>query len=190
MVLMLARKFIRIIFLTVHIACVLPAKHAISAIPPLNPDSSATPQTAGTFPGSSKDGFRAMLFFTEDLDFQKKFHEGGNINLKATSVVRKNIPFLVTISFAGPGVTGNGYAKVVIDLKITRPDGITYFEAKDVPGWDGIYKYSQRSMQLADAVIKMTIEPSDPLGKYNVNATVRDTVRGVSLVLEKEFDAK
>jgi hypothetical protein len=180
----------KVTIITAVLAFILLASREAHALPTANPDSSDSSQTTQIPHGATKDGFSSTMYFTEDLDFQKKFHEGGNIILNGTTKVWVNVPFLVIITFSGPGMSSNGDAKITIDIKITKPDGTTYFEAKDVPGWDGKYRYSERSMQLADAVIKMRIEPTDPLGKYTVNATVRDSVKGVNLALVKAFDAK
>jgi hypothetical protein len=112
---------------------------------------------------TSKNGFSAMVFFTEDLDFPKKFAEGGDITLNATTFVRVNTPFLLTVSFSGPGIRSEGDAKVVLDITIIKPDGTTYFEAKDVPGWEG---------------------------RYTARVKVRDKVKGIDLPIEKTFNVE
>src|SRR6266487_5504952 len=43
-------------------------------------------QTNSNLFQASKNGFSAMMFFTEDLDFPKNFAQGGDITLNATSV--------------------------------------------------------------------------------------------------------
>jgi hypothetical protein len=143
----------------------------------------------GKLSQASKDGFSAMVFFTEDLDFPKKFHEGGNITLNATTSVRINTPFLLTVSFSGAGIQRGGDADIALDITITKPDGTIYFQAKDVPGWEGQFPYSQTSTQLAEGVVKLRIEPKDPPGRYTARVIVRDKVKGINLPIEKTFDA-
>jgi hypothetical protein len=145
-------------------------------------------QTNSNLSQASKNGFSAMMFFTEDLDFPKNFAQGGDITLDATTSVRVDTPFLLTVSFSGPGVTSEGNADVALDITITKPDGTTYFEAKDAPAWKGRYPYSETSTQLAEAVVKLTIKSKDPVGRYTAKGTIRDKVKGIDLPIEKTFD--
>jgi len=53
----------------------------------------------------TKDGLGAMLFLTEDLEFPKKFSEGGEITLDATTNAKTGKPFLMIVNFLGPGLS-------------------------------------------------------------------------------------
>ncbi len=176
-------------FANLMAACIFLSFHTIFAQTTGNQKEREThSQTDRELYHASKDGFAAMMFFTEDLDFPKKFAHGGDITLNATTSVRVNSPFLLTVSFSGPGVQSGGGADVALDITVTKPDGTAYFEAKDVPAWRGRYPYSLTSTQLAEGVVKLTIEATDPLGRYTAKVKVRDKVKGIDLLIEKIFN--
>jgi len=150
--------------------------------------SGSQDQTNSNLSQASKNGFSAMMFFTEDFDFPKTFAQGGDIALNATTSVRVDTHFLLTVSFSGPGVTSEGNADVALEITITKPDGTTYFEAKNAPAWKGRYPYSETSTQRAEAVVKLTIESKDPVGRYTAKGTIRHKVKGINLAIEKTFD--
>ncbi len=67
-------------------------------------------------------------------------------------------------------------------------DGSIYFQGRDAPCWTGKYPYTPDSTQVADAKVKLRIEPKDPAGEYSVEATVHDKIKKVDLSLKKTFD--
>ena len=137
--------------------------------------------------GSAR-GFTAQLWMTEHEEFFQKFAQGGAVRFDGTSDVRRDVPVFLTIFIAGPGVDASGAADVTADIVIRKPDGSVYFEGKEASCWSGKYPYSPESMQVADAKIKLRIEPKDPPGKYSVEATVHDKIKTVDLTLKKTFD--
>jgi hypothetical protein len=135
----------------------------------------------------SSAGFTAQLWMTEHEEFFREFAQGGAVKFDGTSHVRRDVPVFLTFFITGPGIDASGAADVVADIIIRKPDGTTYFEGKDAPCWSGKYPYSE-STQVADAKIKLRIEPKDPAGKYTVEATVRDKIKKAVVTLRKSFD--
>jgi hypothetical protein len=153
----------------------------LCACPPslYSADTALTPQT--------KDGFGAMLFFTEDLDFPKRFYAGGEITLDATTQVTVGKPFLMIVNFFGPGLSDSHEPQLAMDILISKPDGTEYMKAEGAQVWAGKYPFSASSTQLADAIVKITIEPGDPIGTYKAEVKLKDTIKKVEVDLEKEF---
>ena len=142
---------------------------------------------AGPNIGSAR-GFTAQLWMTEHEEFFQKFAQGGDVRFDGTSNVRQDVPVFLTFFITGPGIDASGAADVTADIVIRKPDGSVYFEGKEAPCWSGKYPYSPESTQVADAKIKLRIEPEDPVGKYSVEATVHDRIKKVDLTLKKTFD--
>ena len=136
----------------------------------------------------SAQGFTAQLWMTEHEEFFQQFAQGGDVKFDGTTDVRRDVPVFLTFFIAGPGVDASGAADVTADIVIRKPDGSIYFEGKDAPCWSGKYPYSPESTQVADAKIKLRIEPKDPAGKYTVEATVRDKIKKAVVTLRKSFD--
>jgi len=135
----------------------------------------------------TKDGFGSMLCFTEDLEFPKKFHEGGNITLDATTNVSVGKPFLMVVTFFGPGLPESKEPQLTMDILISKPDGTKYMKAEGAEVWFGQYRYSESSIQLANSIVKITIEPGDPIGSYKAEVKIKDAIKNVEIDLEKEF---
>ena len=104
---------------------------------------------------------------TEHEEFFQKFAQGGAVRFDGTGDVHRDVPVFLTIFIAGPGVDASGAADVTADIVIRKPDGSVYFEGKEASCWSGKYPYPPESMQVADAKIKLRIEPKDPPGKYS-----------------------
>jgi hypothetical protein len=137
--------------------------------------------------GSAR-GFTAQLWMTEHEEFFQRFTQGGVVRFDDTSDVRRDVPIFLTFFITGPGLDASGAADVTADITIRKPDGNVYFQGKAAPCWSGKYPYSPDSTQVADAKIKLRIEPTDPGGKYTVEATVHDKIKKVDLPLKKTFD--
>ena len=137
--------------------------------------------------GSAK-GFTAQLLMTENEEFFREFAQGGAVKFDGTTHVRRDVPVFLTLFITGPGLDASGAAEVVADIIIRKPDGTVYFEGMDAPCWTGKYPYTPESTQVADAKVKLRIEPKDPAGEYCVEATVHDKSKKVDLFLRKNFD--
>lgn len=137
---------------------------------------------------ASARGFTAHLWITEDEEFFRRFAQGGDVKFDGTTLVRRGVPVFLTLFIRGPGIDPSGAAEVTADIVVRKPDGTVYFEGKDAPCWTGKYPYSPDSTQIADAKVKLSIEPQDPAGVYTVEATVHDKIKKVDLTLKKTFN--
>ena len=137
---------------------------------------------------ASKQGFTAQLWLTEHEEFFHKFAQGGDVRFDGTTNARRDVPVFITFFITGPGLDASGAADVAADITVRKPDGTIYFQAKDAPCWSAKYPYSPESTQVADAKVKLRIEPKDPAGQYSVEATIRDKIKKIDLSLKKTFD--
>jgi hypothetical protein len=167
--------------------CLL-AFFALSAAEFLRAQEISQAEPSGEFLPPNENGFGAMLLFTEDLEFPKRFYKGGGeLVLNATTNLKVGVPFLILVNFFGPGLTASGETKTSMDLQILNPDGTTYTDKKNLQVWKGEYPFSATSLQLADSIVRMTIEPHYQIGTYDVKVTIRDEVKDVALSLSKSF---
>src|SRR5262249_47265631 len=134
----------------------------------------------------SSQGFGAQLLLVGD---PKKFVEDWN---KPAEIVKA--PVIDTaergkecgafIGFTGCGEDKQGNADVVADLTLITPDGKTGADQKGMevrqkkPGPKG------KQLHLSDGAMIIKIDADDPVGTYEIRATVHDRVKDVKLELK------
>lgn len=100
---------------------------------------------------------------------------------RVSEAVRGDVVAAV-ILFSGCASDGVGRCNTLADFRVLRPDGSVYAEHADAIVWrqapvDG------SGLQLSQAHLAFEIEPEDPVGVYEIHATVRDLIAGKSVAL-------
>jgi hypothetical protein len=150
-----------------------------SATSPMAPDSANT---------QTKNGFAAQLWITERFDTLRDWGKTEHAVLDATTKVKRNVPVTTAIIFTNPGLDASGLANVTCDIKVLKPDGSIYADGKNLPGLIGKPAPGSDRMELADAQMKLRIEPKDPPGTYTVHVVVHDNIKKIRLSLKKSFE--
>lgn len=88
------------------------------------------------------------------------------------------------ILFARCAPDASGNCRSVVDFRVLRPNGSVYAEHR-APLWEGPPP-SPAALQLGISHMMFEVELTDPLGRYRIEAVVRDQVakRSVSLLEE------
>ena len=138
----------------------------------------------------SRNGFGAQLWVINDEKFFEDWTKPETPHLPITKRAHRNKVVFVIILFINPGVDEDVQADVVMDVKITGPDGSIYGDFKDVEVWQGSDKVPANHIQLAAGHLGLKIEDTDQLGQYTIEAVVKDRIKNVSLPLRTELIAE
>ena len=68
------------------------------------------------------------------------------------------------------------------------PDGSVYGEGKDINCWKNMRTPLPGELQVCKDRMEVVIEDKDKPGRYTVEATLRDNIRGVERSFKKHFE--
>ena len=90
--------------------------------------------------------------------------------------------------FSNPGLNKKGRCDVVYDVAVKTPDGNLYQNAdfKDLPVCQDRTPPRYRLLK-SKHVLGVRIEETDPLGKYEVDAVVRNKVNATNFIFKHDF---
>ena len=151
------------------------------------PDGKAVPDTE--FRKSSK-GFAGMVMTTSDPDWEAKWNtpEHETPAFTEATTVRRGETVYTLIFLVNPKVGAAAEVDVRCDLKVTRPDGTLSIDEKNVVCMKGPLMGSPFNMRLAEPVLGFVGEDTDPIGTWQVDVTLRDVPREVTLSLHRTFE--
>lgn len=135
----------------------------------------------------SSKGFGAQLWVIDDERFFDDWNRPEIPTIPVTRTAVRYEPVYVIILFLNPGLGNDSLADVTADITIRGPDGGVYGEFHDIEVWKRPYLAPQNSIQLAAGTLAIEIEEQDLLGRYTVEATVKDWKKNVSLRLQTSF---
>jgi hypothetical protein len=131
----------------------------------------------------SKGAFCVRLLVIDDPEFFKKWEKPSEVFIfDGVKSIRQGSFFLSIVAFANPAVDSAGNAHLVGDFSLFKPDGSLYGEMKGVSAWEGPPP-TKNKLELTTKYLMGKLEPEDPLGTYQVEATIYDQVSGDSLRL-------
>ena len=138
----------------------------------------------------SSKGFAGMLLTTSDPDWEAKWNTPEHVapTFKEATTVRRGETVFTLVFLVNPKVGAKGEVDVSCDLKVTRPDGTTSVDEKNVVCLKGPILGGQYNMRLAEPVLGFVGEDTDPIGTWQVDVTLRDVPREVTLSLHTTFE--
>jgi hypothetical protein len=150
-------------------------------------DGKPTPDTESR---KTLQNFAGWLLTTSDPDWEAKWNtpEHETPSFSEARTVRKGETVFTLIFIVNPKVGGNGDVDVRCDLRVTRPDGTLSIDERNVECLKGAMQGSPYSLRLAAPVLGFVGEAADPVGTWNVDVTLRDVPRGVSMDLRTSFE--
>ena len=137
-----------------------------------------------------EDEFGAMLLVTSDQDWRTKWDTSPETIPRFNTVSRLSVGQRASILtfFTNPKLDASGQARVLCDLKCTRPDDTIAFDLKDVVCEEGEPRSPVTYVRLSPAVCEFIGEDSDPIGIWKTEVRVKDMVRGTSIDLKTSFE--
>ena len=150
-------------------------------------DGKLVPDTE--FRKTSKD-FGGLLLTTSDPDWEAKWNtpEHEIPAFTEATTVRRGETVFTLIFLVNPKVGAKGEVDVRCDLKVTRPNGTLSIDEKEAECMQGPLPGDPFAMRLAAPVLGFVGEDTDPIGTWQVDVTLRDVPRGVSLSLHTTFE--
>jgi len=151
------------------------------------PDGKGVPDTEFR---KSSNGFAGMLLTTSDPDWEAKWNTPEHVApaFKEATTVRNGETVFTLVFLVNPKVGANGEVDVSCDLKVTRPDGTINIDEKNVVCMKGPLLGNPFNMRLAAPVLGFVGEDTDPVGTWQVDVTLRDVPRDVTLSLHTTFE--
>ncbi|PPT93580.1 MULTISPECIES: hypothetical protein [Xanthomonas] len=133
--------------------------------------------------------FGASLLVTSDTDWEQKWTTPSDTvpHFKAVDHVGTGEALFVLTFLSNPGLDERRHADVVCSIRVTDPTGHVAQDTVDTPCLQGEIKGDPRNVYLAQATLQVIAEASDPPGRWQVQVTVKDRRRGVSIPLTGAF---
>jgi hypothetical protein len=139
----------------------------------------------------SDKGFGAQLLITDDKDYLEKWKDPAEpFQLRTVNFALRGQPVFILIIFANPGVDEKGMCDIVVDFKITRPDGTISRDMKDSDCWRNMLPPPAGNIQLGKTSIGIGIDDKDLAGRWKVEAVVKDGIKNAAVQLFNYFDVK
>jgi hypothetical protein len=137
----------------------------------------------------SINGFGGSLLVTPDPDWEEKWNSSPETvpYFSEAKDVSYGEQLTILVFFINPKTDSYGAVNVRCDIKVTRPDGSTSVDERDVQCADGKLQGNPRNVRLTSAVIKYVGEEGDPPGKWVVEVSLTDQVRETAVPLKTQF---
>jgi hypothetical protein len=137
----------------------------------------------------SDGAFRVSLFLTND---PKAFFEAWKrpkdpVPISGSNRADLGTPIEAIVIFSNCQAGPDGLCDATVDFAVFRPDGSVYGKFEDAELWQKKPPPEKDRIQFGVQTMGVKIEPGDPAGKYRVETTVRDKVRGSTLQLTQPF---
>lgn len=132
---------------------------------------------------------QGMIAPSRDLDFAKTWTHlppSTAPKLETLDDAQTGETFIVYLLVGDFALDKNGNADVSVDVRISGPNGATYFEASGQDAVKG--PRDPKLIQLAAARVGNRFEAADPFGVYEVTATFRDAASGKSVIVKRKIE--
>jgi len=139
---------------------------------------------------ASTGDFAAMMVFTDEPQkFLEEWSKPPEAVPQISSVESAHRGDTVVAFVFFSGCKANkGNCDCEVDFRLLRPDGSVYAEHSGVELWKRKPPPPGGNLQLSVANLGFRVEPLDPLGKYNLKASVHDRNAKLDLLLERKIE--
>lgn len=137
----------------------------------------------------SVNGFGGSLVITADPDWERKW----NTPPEATPVFSQakfasyGEKLAILAFYTNPKLTASGDLHILCNIKLTGPDGSAALNISDVECATGKLRGNPRAVRLVSSIINFIGEDGDLPGKWTVEVTLIDKVRGTAVPLKAHF---
>ena len=140
----------------------------------------------------SINGFGGWLVVTPDPDWEAKWNTTPETipNFSEAKDVSYGEKLTILTFYINPQTNASGALDVLCDIKVTRPNGSSSINVRGVQCAAGKLQGNPHNIRLSSAVIKYLGETGDPPGKWVVEVTLIDKVRGTAIPLKTYFNLR
>lgn len=111
------------------------------------------------------------------------------VEIREADRVLVDSPISVFVVFGGCALDPSGNCQVDVRFRVLAPDGSVYSRTPPMEVWVAKPAPASGLLELSVGYLKIVVESHEQLGRYRVQAKVRDHVAGKELGLEKSFEA-
>jgi len=180
------RSFGRLSWCVVGLLCGGLALANTSSRAPVAPDSRLPdPKPKG------ENVFSAVLLLSDSPDeiLRSWMTPNPRVPERTTTTITRGVPIVSFVFFTGCQPDENGLCNASVDFTVFGPDGSVYEKATDLDLWKQKPAPPFGTLRLSAEYVGLIIEAGDPLGKYEVQASVHDLNAGQTLELSRTFIA-
>lgn len=135
------------------------------------------------------DGFGGWLLVTPDADWHEKWTRPSVVgpSFREARTVARGTPVYILAFVANLPLDAGGSADVRCDFEVRRPDGQSAMRRAALDCLKGPIGGSPKATYLTAPVLSFVGEPSDPAGRWTVEVSLTENVRGTVLPLRTSF---
>ena len=153
----------------------------------IDADGNTVPDDASR---KSTDGFGGWLLITPDHDWMEKWATPVE-HIPAFTVtkrVEKGDEIYILVLFSNPQPDRAGYIDIGCDIKVTRPDGSTSVDVKDMDCAGGRVEGNLQNIRMTNLSITHVAEDSDLTGEWSIDVDVVDRIRDARVSLSANYN--
>jgi len=127
---------------------------------------------------------------TPDLDWEAKWNTSPETvpNFSEAKNVSYGQQLTILTFYINPKTNASGKVDLLCDIKVTRPNGSSSVDANKIQCASGKLQGDPRNVRLSSAVLKYVGEEGDPPGRWIVQITLIDKIRGTAIPLKTHFN--
>ncbi|UAU33963.1 hypothetical protein [Xanthomonas campestris] len=131
----------------------------------------------------------ASLLLTPDANWQQKWNTPSDTTPHFNEVdhLATGEVLFMLILLSNPCLDAQRHTDVVCNIRIIDPTGHLVQDTTDTPCLQGELSGDPRNVYMAQASLHVEAEADDPPGRWQVQVTVNDRQRGVSIPLSTSF---
>ena len=131
-----------------------------------------------------------LIFVADEQELLNRWRTPSEtVEVKTISRVATGGFINAFIVFGGCKSDEKGNCRVAMRFRVLQPDGKVYAETPSMEVWHDKPAPPKRILELSVDYLKVQIEPSDQLGRYTVQAQVKDENADAVLQLSSPFTA-
>ena len=134
-------------------------------------------------------GAQLILVGDEKELFKRWATPSETVDVKTIDSVKVNGVINAFVVFGGRKPDTKGNCSVAVRFRLIQPDGKVYAETPPMEVWENKPVPGPKVLELSVQYLKVRIEPEDQLGRYLIQAQVRDNNAGIVLQLQSRFTA-
>lgn len=134
-------------------------------------------------------GVQLIFVGNEKELFEKWAIPSRTVDVSTVDSVRINEAINAFVLFSGCKVDEAGNCNVSMRFRVLKPDGSLYAGTPPMEVWHDKPAPIDGELELSVQYLKIVIEPTDPLGEYQVQAQIRDNNSEKVLQLSRPFKA-
>ena len=112
-----------------------------------------------------------------------------SVELPTSNEFGVNEIITVFVVFGGCATDADGNCDLNMQITVYQPNGEVYSGLPVMEVWSGKPVPPEKRLGLSAEYIRIVVEPDEPLGKYRIDARIRDNISKQGMTLRSHFTA-